>query len=326
MTYTLNDGPLDHCVIIAPYFGVWTAMVSVIDTAPAVGDAATIVLGEATWIGTVTDASLDGSITRVTVIGGAAKLADEIPARQWAGKHLHSSIANAVCVAAGEVLDVAPVGDAVDFGHSIETAGHVLDAISERIDVPWRVTAAGLVTFSATGVVPDGTVTDSDLDGSIIYDVDNAIAEPFPLQLVEHEYTGSEVVTTVRQWRTDRGRQLRRVYEGELASQSGSRVVIDCGTSGTFECNLWHGLQGVSATLATGSSMLVIQLSAERFIAIGHPDGSAVPTELSIDAVSILLGAGDRTVIRNGDLVGPLTVPGPIVLTEPLINQSKVKA
>lgn len=327
MAFSINQLPLQHASIIAPYFGVWTAVVSVASEL-AVNDKVTIELGDAQWIGTIITAFVDGEITRATIIGGAASLGGKILPRQWTGKHSYSSIANAVAIAAGEVLADAPAGDAVDFGYSSIPAGKVLDAISERTDFPWRLNTEGKIIFNATGIDPTGIITSADLDGSRMYAVESADAEPFPLQAVEHEYFDSELFTIIRPWRVNRAKQLRRIYEGTLASQSGTKVIVDTGASGTFECELWHGIQGVSATLATGSPMMVIQLSAERFIAIGHPDGSSAPESIAIDATEILLGAGLTTVIRDKDIViaPDFGVPGPIALQPSPVPISKVKA
>ncbi len=297
MTFSIDSVPLQHAVITAPYFGVWTAQVSV-GGALTTNVSAVIELGDvARWAGTITSAILDGEITRATVIGGAAKLNSEIAARQWSGGHSYASIVNAIAAAAGETVADAPTGNAVDFGYTNITAGKALDAVSERAETPWRINAAGKITFAAKGIDPTGVIIRADLDGARIYSVDDADAEPFPLQAIEHEYINGELFTVIRVWRANRERRLTGVYEGNLASQSGTRVVVDCGVKGTFECDLWHGLQGVTVTLAVGSPMLVTQLSAERFIAMGHPDGSSAPTLISFDS------GGDRNVARVDDTV-----------------------
>jgi len=302
MAFSINSLPLQHAVIIAPYFGVWTASVSLAGPLTT-GEGATIELGSAQWTGTITSANIDGEITRATIVGGAGKMGDKIAPRQWVGKHPYTDIARAVATAAGEILANAPATDAVDFGYTRIAAGEVLDAISERTGIPWRMDPTGRITFTATGIASTGIVIESDLDGANVHAVEDADAQPFALQAIEHEYINAELHTTVRFWRADRGRQLRATHEGTLASQSGSRVVVDTGATGTFECELWHGIQGVSATLATDSPMLVIQLSAERFIAIGHPDGSSKPSSIAIDATEILLGEAKDQVIRHGDAV-----------------------
>jgi hypothetical protein len=73
--------------------------------------------------------------------------------------------------------------------------------------------------------------------------------------------------------------------------------------------------------------MLVIQLHAERFIAVGHPNGSSPPENIAIDAVELLLGDGAATVIRDGDIVQYGAEPvGAITLFEPDNTKSRVKA
>ncbi len=95
-------------------------------------------------------------------------------------------------------------------------------------------------------------------------------------------------------------------------------------------CKANPGIAGGKSNLTPGTEVLVCFIEGDpqlpRIVSYADSsDGGFAPGELSLDADSILLGAGAATVIREGDTITVGSASGAVVLT-PSPTNSKVKA
>lgn len=141
--------PLIEATIHEPIDGIWVANVELdANEAPTPGEPATIDLDGDEWVGTIDRSALDSGRAKVRIIGGAAGLRTEIPARYYRSPTLQI-VLDQILADAGETLSA----DAVDLSTiSVERwtrtsgrAAEALDRLAAAAGHAWRVQRDGTV-------------------------------------------------------------------------------------------------------------------------------------------------------------------------------------
>lgn len=159
---TIGTAAVTRGVIRLPLSGVWVADLDVDTDAELAGQVVITADGQI-FTGTVISGAVSHGLWRGRIVGGAAGLRAELPARAYRGALLADVLAD-VLAEAGEAAD--PSSAALDVNVSLwhRLAGPASSTVAEvarAAGLVWRVTAAGAVWMGAETWpdAPDGDVT-----------------------------------------------------------------------------------------------------------------------------------------------------------------------
>lgn len=341
MAYTISGSDLLRADLVAGVRGPWT-LTARVDTSTAPAGRVSVVLGEATWIGTVVEAVLDGGAYEVRVIGGAAKLGLDLAAKSYVGVSLRTPLAD-LTSATGEALSssVAATLLATRVGHLQRqrgTAAALLEVLTDAFDWQWRVLPDGTVWLGAEtwpAAVDDAAVTLSETPDALTLAVETAGIAPGQtwagrqVQEVRHTMDGGKLRTTLRfsasqqsrfndQVKRAAGVRFLRFYPAQVISARAADGALELLVedpvirgSGIAAVPLW-GSPGDTVRVAPGSTVLLGFRNGNptQPFAIAHPDGTAVEqhtltatTSIKAIAPSVVLGGEAATPVAIAALV-----------------------
>lgn len=214
---TIGTAAVTRGVMRLPLSGVWVADLDV-DTDAELAGQVVITADGGTFVGTVISGAVSHGLWRGRIVGGAAGLRAELPARAYRGALLADVLAD-VLAEAGEAADASSAALDVNVSLWHRLAGPASSTVAEvarAAGLASRVTAAGAVWMGAETWpdAPDGDVTliDSDprrgtytvsgdvwtiLPGLLWVVRDEAADTAVRVGDVRHEIDGQTVTTTV---------------------------------------------------------------------------------------------------------------------------------
>lgn len=214
---SISGAAVTRGVIYLPLAGVWVADLDV-DTDAELAGRVTVTADARSFTGTVVRGAVSHGLWRGRIVGGAAGLRADLPARAYRGALLADVLAD-VLSESGETADAlsASLDIAAPLWHRL--AGRATDTvatIARAAGLSWRVTAAGAVWMGAETWpdVHDGDVTliDSDprrgvytvsgevfaiLPGALWIARDEAADTAVRVGDVRHEIDGQTVTTRI---------------------------------------------------------------------------------------------------------------------------------
>ena len=145
---SIDSRPVLAAVVRFPARGVWTATLDVDTDSPPSGRVSIACLGADPLVGTVVRGAVDGSVSRILVVGGAGGLRADVPALALRAGTLGDVLA-ATLAEAGETLDAtsATLTDrvAVRWHRAAGPACHAVGTLAATAGLTWRVLRAGTV-------------------------------------------------------------------------------------------------------------------------------------------------------------------------------------
>lgn len=214
---TIGTAAVTRGVIRLPLSGVWVADLDV-DTDTELAGQVVVTADGQSFTGTIIAGAVSHGLWRGRIVGGAAGLRAEIPARAYRGALLADVLAD-VLAEAGETAD--PSSAALDVNAQLwhrlaGPASATVADVARAAGLSWRVTPAGAVWVGAEAWpdAPDGDVTLVDTDPrrstyTVSGDVwtilpgllwlvrDEAADTAVRVGDVRHEIDGQTVTTTV---------------------------------------------------------------------------------------------------------------------------------
>lgn len=340
MTFDARQGNTSlqvvDAVIECPDVGAWWA--DVITTGQLEqGAPVDLVLGDATWSGTVIATRLDGGRGRARVIGGAGGLSTPVPATWYrsAGVTLEvvsRSILGPTSEALGEVPTVS-LGQWQTYGQS---AGRELDRLADAVDLRWYVGLDGFVSWASSN--PDDTSPPGELiaetESHVRYASPEGFAALAPVAIegydarhVRHVLRGGTATTTYRAAAyapPDVDRRSRASRLGRVVSQTSQLVDVQLDDGWTMSgVPLYCGVPGMRVEVAADTRVVVLWASDDprQPVALLTPVDGPAPSVLEFATTSGMThrsqtpGAIPRRVIREGDLITVTGLPTGPVLT-----------
>lgn len=341
MAYTLAGSDLLRADLVAGVRGPWT-LTARVDTATPPAGRVSVVLGEATWSGTVVDAALDGGAYEVRVIGGAAKLGLELPAKSYVGVALRTPLAD-LTSATGETLSSSVAASllATRVGHLQRqrgTAAALLEVLTDAFEWQWRTLPDGTLWLGAEtwpAATDDAAVTLSESPDAIALAVETAGIAPGQtwagrqVQEVRHTLEAGKLRTSLRfsasqqsrfndQVKRAAGIRFLRFYPAQVISARAADGALELLVedpvirgSGIAAVPLW-GAPGDTVRVVPGSTVLLGFRNGNptQPFAIAHPDGTAVEqhtltatTSIKAIAPSVVLGGEAATPVAIAQMV-----------------------
>lgn len=209
---TVNGLRLLAASITETLVGAWIADIEH-DGTEALSGAVTIILDGETWRGTATSSKPEAGRVKSRIVGGAAGLSTELPAKSYSspsGALTLATVLADVLRESGETLSSsasAPTTALANWVRSIGTAAAALKAIAEKSGQTWRVMRDGTLwigseTWPAWAPVTPPIEIDTDWsDGNV--ELRDAITirpgltyQDHQIQQVVHEYRGGGTKTT----------------------------------------------------------------------------------------------------------------------------------
>jgi hypothetical protein len=334
---TLNGKPLENGKLDVPSTGVWVADLVCVDDSAFVG-AATLVVQDDSWSGTVLSSEAIGGKTHIRLLGGKAKWSAPVAKRGHANDAgvKASDVANAIAAAIGETVVVT---DWVVGTHWSRFSGPASEALKALLGSRlWWVDRSGKTivngTRSAGNVAADVLAFDPVL-GQIVCNVTSlagidigksitapTLAAPAPIRCWVAEF-GADYLKVTISTRDGIGGDVPDalaaiikaatagtypgVYRYRVVSQAAGRLAVQAITSGAPDLETLHqfpGAPGLETTLQLGSEVLVMFEggSASSPIVIGYTYGSnSTPQSLT------LCGPGAPAARQNDAVV--VTLP-----------------
>lgn len=214
---SISGAAVTRGVIHLPLAGVWVADLDV-DTDSELAGRVTVTADTQSFTGTVVHGAVSHGLWRGRIVGGAAGLRAELPARAYRGALLADVLAD-VLSESGETADAssARLDIAAPLWHRLAgTAADTVSALARAAGLSWRLTAAGAVWMGAETWpdAPDGDVSliDSDprrgvytvsgevlaiLPGALWVARDEAADTAVRVGDVRHEIDGQTVTTRI---------------------------------------------------------------------------------------------------------------------------------
>lgn len=251
-------------------------------------------LGTTSWVGTVTDPTIDGSRRRMRLVGGRNGLRAKVSDKFYRGGVTLGQIATEILASGGELLD--PASDLLT--RKIETwqrfEGPAIEALTDLVHankLAWRITRAGMVKLTLLphlfpGQEHPGTLLEDD-GRSILIAVQSPDIEPgvtvngHQIHRIVWESTAERISGSLHYFSPP---DVRRVQDHRSIAEAGidaqrdddSLDVIAASRYGLTEVPLFTGLPGVSVRVAPGSQTLVAFAgSPRRPVAFGSRGGSS---------------------------------------------------
>lgn len=335
MSGTLNGSPLLRAALTVPRWGIWTAdVVAATGEAIAPGTRVELVIGGATYSGTVRYGGAYREATRYRIVGGADGWSRELLDRSYQSA-LEVRRSNVLADAARECGEtLGNLGEDVRVGPAFVRhrgeASLVLDAVAPEA---WYVDEAGVTqlgarpaqAFALPYVVADsapdrGLVTVQ--AESIVGLVPGAQLEGIEAASVRHELTGgglrshiwgTRAATSERllgalrslvAWLT-RETWFHRLVEYRVVGVSSGFVDLrpvrsSVGAPALASVPLGFGVPGAAADPQTGSTCLVAFVDGDptrpRVISYEGPSGAAhIPEVLELDADEMTIGGSESS-------------------------------
>jgi hypothetical protein len=332
MSVTLNGIPVTSAKVFIPAWGVWWADVEVSEPDALTG-AATLVIEDQTFVGTITSGGAIYGRGRYRVAGGAGRWGEEVPAKSYnndAGVKASLVIQDAAS-AIGETVE-SPPADRLGT-HYARAGAPASDALHLAAPDAWYVDRDGVTRFGVRAsyeYAGDGTVRLIDSSQGTVEIASDAIADILP-GVTAGGVTASDIEIDVTPgairarlysrrmadtWRqlSDRmfpGLRYSGTYEYRVVSQSGERlnlqtVRVSSGLPDLSRVPVRPGVPGFRATWKKGSFCLVSFVNADpgRPVVVGGdaPDSPGwVPDEVSlrvsdmrIDVLESLIKLGEQ--------------------------------
>jgi hypothetical protein len=332
MSVTLNNIPVTSAKVFLPAWGVWWADVEVAEPDELSG-AATLVIEDQTFIGTITSGGPLYGRGRYRVAGGAGRWGEEVPAKSYnndAGVKASLVIQDAASTV-GETVESPP--DTRLGTHYARANAPASDALHLAAPDAWYVDRDGVTRFGARSeydYAGDGTIRLVDASQGIVEIATDEIADILP-GVTAGGVTASDIEIDVTPgairvrlysrrmadvWRqlSDRlfpGLRYSGTYEYRVVSQSSERlnlqtVRVSSGLPDLSRVPVRPGVPGFRATWKKGSFCLVSFVNADpgRPVVVGGdaPDSPGwVPDEVSlrvsdmrIDVLESLIKLGEQ--------------------------------
>jgi hypothetical protein len=330
---TLNGKPLESGKLDVPTTGVWVADLVCVDDS-AFSDAATLVVQDDTWSGTVLSSEAIGGKTHARVLGGKAKWSATVSKRGYANDAgvKASVITNDLAAAIGESVSVT---DWVVGTHWSRFSGPASEALKSLAgERGWWVDRDGKTIVNGTR--PTGTIAADVLEfdpvlGQVVLNVTSlaaidigksitapTLAAPAPVRCFMAEF-GADYLKVTISTREGIGGDVPDalaaiikaatagiypgVYRYRVVTQAAGRLAVQAITSGAPDLETLHqfpGVPGVETTLQLGSELLVMFEggSPTSPIVVGYTYGSnSKPQSLTI------CGPGSPAARQNDSVV-----------------------
>lgn len=337
MTYTLAGSDILRGDLVVGVRGPWT-FTGRVDVAAAPSGRVAIALGSATWVGTVVEATQDGGSYEVRVIGGAAGLGRDLPAKSYVGVSLRTPLAD-LTSATGETLSssVATSLLATRVGHLQRqrgTAAAMLEVLTDAFEWQWRTLPDGTLWLGAEtwpAVTDADAVTISESTDALVLAVESATIAPGStwagrqVQEVRHALLDGKLRTHLRfsvpqqarfndQVKRAAGVRFLRFYPAQVISVRAADGALELLASdpvirgtGIAAVPLW-GSPGDTVRVVPGSTVLLGFRNGNptQPFAIAHPDGTAVERHTLTATASIKAIA--PSVILGGEAATPVAI------------------
>lgn len=353
MSATLRGKDVLGGELTLPLLGVGSATLDVNATTLPTGAAQLVyeVGGKATtYSGTIVESNAYGGRVKVRFVLGAGKLSTELPALGY-GEVPAATVVRDIIATAGEALAEGVSDELRDtilpsWHRAKGTGNRALQTLAEHLGVGFRVLPTGLVwlgketwsqfkaPFEEKGPDANGVAVYAPSAPDIVPGVNLAGKR---VSTVVHSFSGSlrSSVTMLKDATSSGDRekaaqaafvkqqipQLDRMslYEARVIAQRADGTLdLKCDNATIGDCPgtpIWHGLPGMSVTVAPGARVKVGFDAASptgRFCLTFKTEAEALSITITADTISlradeVLLGDGTDRLLRSGD---PLDILG----------------
>lgn len=350
MSATIRGKDVVGGELTLPLLGVGTASLDVNATDLPLGAAQLVysVGGKATtYAGTIVESNAFGGRVKVRFVLGAGKLGNELPALGYGANVPAATVVRDVVVSAGETLADGVSAELVDlvlptWHRAKGTGNRALQTLAEHLGIGFRLLANGTVwlgketwpqftaPFEEKGPDENGVAVYAPKAPDLVPGVNLGGKR---VSTVVHSFSGSlrSNVTLLKDATktTDRAKdaqsafvkqqipQLDRMglYEARVIEQRADGTLdLKCDNPIVGDCPgtpIWHGLPGVSVTVAAGARVKVGFDSASptgRFCLTFKTEAEALSITITADTISLVaddvyVGAGEGRSIREGDII-----------------------
>jgi len=344
-TATLNGVTITRLAVQLPAWGLWFADVE-LDQPTELDGSVTLVVADATYVGTIVSGGIVTGRARYRVVGGAGGWGQEIPSKHWANDAgvKYSTILQDAATAVGETIEGIPTGTAGS--QWTREAGPASWQLEVLFPSGWYVGVDGVTRIGSwpSGTYTGGAAQVEPLDASIrrVTLAADSIVELVPgvdvagVQAVDVHHSledgklrtvvwgagASETSRAVSAWRAIQealgaSDRFRGTFEYRIVSQSGERLNLQVTRRSTGMPDLRRvrvrpGVPGASADHKLGSTVLVTFVNHEpnrpAVVQFDDPESPGfLPQTLVLDA-SLAVEVGP-SALKTSLGPGPVRLP-----------------